>query len=206
MSPEGRAVDQGDGVSIGDQFQTILKAAQSGAEWAVGKLYFDLQPLLLRYLRLRASNDVEDVASETWLSVMAGLAGFSGTEEAFRRWVFTIARRRLVDSFRRSSKGVGAVLLTAEVPDRADPDDTESTVMAALATESALGLLSLLPRRQAAVVRLRVLDGFDAEQVGTIVDRRPAAVRVLQHRGLSRLARELKTAGRQPVHLGQAGR
>ena len=185
-------------MSIGNQFQSILEAAQLGAEWAVAELYLDLQPSVLRYLRLRAPNGVEDVASETWLSVMTGLARFSGREDAFRGWVFTIARRRLVDSIRQSSRAAGVFSLTAEVPERAGPDDTESTVMATLATETALSSLAVLPCRQAAVVRLRVLGGLDAQQVGAIVDRRPAAVRVLQHRGLSRLAREVGPPAASP--------
>ena len=189
---------------IGDQFESVLEAAQLGAEWAVTALYADLQPSVLQYLRLRAPNDMEDVASETWLSVMSGLSRFSGQENAFRGWVFTIARRRLVDSFRRSSKGAGALSLTAEVPDRAGPDDTESTVMVALATEVTLDCVAILPCEQAAVVRLRVLDGLGSEQVGGILNRRPDAVRVLQHRGLKRLARELEMAARQPHRLNDA--
>jgi DNA-directed RNA polymerase specialized sigma24 family protein len=36
------------------------------------------------------------VAGENWLQVVTGLAGFRG-EEAFRAWLFTIARHRAVN-------------------------------------------------------------------------------------------------------------
>jgi RNA polymerase sigma-70 factor (ECF subfamily) len=42
------------------------------------------------------------------------------------------------------------------------------------------------------VVLLRVLGGFTAQEVGVIVGKSPGAVRVLQHRGLRRLASELE--------------
>src|SRR5205814_6232262 len=83
--------------SLGDQFKGILTAAQDGGEWAVAILYRWLHPAVVSYLRVRAGDDAEDLASETWLAVARALPGFTGDEAAFRSWVFTIAHRRLVD-------------------------------------------------------------------------------------------------------------
>src|SRR2546430_3860647 len=74
-----------------------MAAAKAGSEWALASLYRDVQPPLLGYLRARSPADAEDVASETWLAVTRSLPRFSGDEGGFRAWVFTIARRRLVD-------------------------------------------------------------------------------------------------------------
>ena len=46
----------------------------------------------------------EDVASETWVSVVKGLARFTGDEAGWRAWVFTIARSRLYDAQRRAAR------------------------------------------------------------------------------------------------------
>src|ERR1043166_1501506 len=83
------------------RFDSTLSAAQSGAEWALGSLYRRLQPTLLRYLRAQEPGEAEDLASEVWLDIAHGIGRFKGDEPAFRRWAFTIARRRLID-FRRS--------------------------------------------------------------------------------------------------------
>jgi Sigma-70 region 2 len=64
-----------------------------GDEGAVARLFRDLQPLLLRYLRVTvAPGSAEDIAWDTWLDVVAGLEGFSSGEMQFRAWLFTIAR------------------------------------------------------------------------------------------------------------------
>ena len=57
-----------------------------------------------------------------------------------------------------------------------------------LALDAALAHLSRLPRDQAEVILLRVVVGLDADSVGEILGKRPGTVRVLQHRGLERLA------------------
>ena len=137
-----------------DVFERVLAEAKAGAEWAITALYRDIQPSLLRYLRSQAPADAEDLASEVWLDVASGLDRFEGDETAFRRWLFTIARRRLIDLRRRDGRR------------RAVPD-------------------------QAEVVLLRVIGGFTVDDVAAIVGKKPGAIRVLQHRGLKRLAEEL---------------
>jgi RNA polymerase sigma-70 factor (ECF subfamily) len=64
-----------------------------------------------------------------------------------------------------------------------------------MALDAALRRVARLPADQAEVVALRVLAGLSAEQVAEIVGKRAGAVRVLQHRGLRRLANELAAEG-----------
>jgi hypothetical protein len=43
-------------------------------------LWRDVNPVLLRYLRVAAPGAAEDVAAETWVQVIRGLPGFCGDE------------------------------------------------------------------------------------------------------------------------------
>jgi hypothetical protein len=83
------------------RFQEMLAAAQTGNREAIGGAYERLHPDLLRYLRAVAGAEAEDIAAQSWLDVVAAVSRFEGDEMAFRRWVFTIARRRVADSQRR---------------------------------------------------------------------------------------------------------
>ena len=67
-----------------------LERARSGDEAGFLELWRALQPRLLRYLRVLSCGDAEDVASETWLQVVRDLHRFSGSEDDFRRWLFTV--------------------------------------------------------------------------------------------------------------------
>lgn len=181
-------------MSLGEHFGAVLAAARTGPEWALAALYREFHPGLLRYLRAQEPNDGEDLVSETWLDAVAGLDRFEGDEWAFRRWLFTIARRRLIDHRRRVERRASTSL--DAFGQRPGPDDTEATVLAANETEAALARIATLPPGQAEVVLLRVLAGFEVADVAKIVGKKPGAVRVLQHRALQRLAEQLARDGR----------
>ncbi|CAN5170154.1 RNA polymerase sigma factor [soil metagenome] len=183
-------------MSLGEQFAAVLAAARTGAEWALSALYREFHPGLLRYLRAQEPNDGEDLVSETWLDAVAGLDRFQGGEWAFRRWLFTIARRRLIDHRRRGERMRRASRSLDEFGQGPGPDDTEAAVLAANETEAALARIAALPPGQAEVVLLRVLAGFEVADVAKIVGKKPGAVRVLQHRALQRLAEQLARDGR----------
>lgn len=176
---------------VGGDFPEVLAAAQAGGEWAIATLFRDGQPRLLRYLRAQAGDAADDLASETWLDVARNLRSFEGDEDAFRGWVFTIARRRLIDHRRRSGRRVRTV--GGNVPEIAGPLDTEAIALGhgALGDAAARRLVASLPDELADIVLLRVVAGLDVAEVAAIVGRRPGTVRVLQHRAMQRLRREL---------------
>jgi RNA polymerase sigma-70 factor (ECF subfamily) len=175
-------------------FQGALAAARLGQEWAVALLWRDLHPRILRYLRVAVGDsDAEDVASDVWLEVARGLGRFDGDESAFRAWVFTIARRRVIAAGRTVQRRRTDPMSPQQF-DRA-PADRPDELEARLALDAALRRVARLPADQAEVVALRVLAGLSAEQVAEIVGKRAGAVRVLQHRGLRCLADELSAEG-----------
>jgi RNA polymerase sigma-70 factor, ECF subfamily len=171
-----------------EQFKGILAAARTGEEWAVAVLYREFQPMLLRYLRMLEAGEGEDLASETWADVAAGLSRFRGDEQAFARWLFTIARRRLIDLQRRRGRAISAA---SQLKALEACESAEGAALARSETELALARLAALPRGQAEVILLRVVAGLRVSDVAEILGKKAGTVRVLQHRGLKRLAEEL---------------
>jgi RNA polymerase sigma-70 factor (ECF subfamily) len=179
---------------IGEEFESVLAAAQEGSEVAFSRLWRDGNPALLRYLRVTAPEAAEDVAAETWVQVVRGLAGFRGDEQGWRGWLFTTARRRAIDEARRRSRRLEKALeetLPGRLP--AAPD-TADLVIQHIDTRSALSLVARLPPHQAEVILLRVVAGLDTETVARMLRRSPGAVRVAAHRGLRRMAAILAEA------------
>jgi RNA polymerase sigma-70 factor (ECF subfamily) len=164
----------------------MVAAACSGDEPAFVVLFREIQPGLLRYLRALSGGAAEDIAAETWLHVVRGLARFSGGAQGFRGWVFTIAHARMVDA--RRASGRRPETLTDTMPDRASGRDVLRDVEEIISTEAALGLLRELPEAQAQVLMLRVVAGLDVATTAEVLGRTPNHVRVLAHRGLRALA------------------
>ncbi len=174
------------------EFGEVLAAAQQGAQWAIAVLWHELHPRLLRFLRGLDPAAAEDVEAETWLAASRDLATFSGDDQQFRAWMFTIARNRLIDWRRRESRRRSVTVTPDMLVDRRADDDPAGTAVDAMRADAAVALVrGCLPRDQAEVILLRVLGGLDVAEVAAIVGKQPGNVRVLQHRGLRRLAEHL---------------
>jgi RNA polymerase sigma-70 factor (ECF subfamily) len=173
-------------MGLGAEFESVLQAARVGASWALTSLYRELHPALLRYLRVQDPTHYEDIASEVWVAAASGLGRFEGGEHDLRKWLFTIARRRLIDLRRRERRERERMpslsLLTPPV------GNSEEEAMEGLATEAALAAVASLPEDQCEVVLLRVLGGLEVREVAALLHKSKGAVRVLQHRALRRLA------------------
>lgn len=180
------------------ELELALVAARAGDEVGFATLWRDLHPRLLRYLRVRGDEGAEDLAAETWMHVVKGLAGFEGGLADFRAWLFTIARHRAIDQGRARARGLSMVPV-ADPAEAAGPEATtpsaEDDAVENHATAAALRLVATLPPAQAEMVMLRVVAGLDVAHVARLLDKRPGAVRVGVHRALKTLSR---TAGDRP--------
>jgi RNA polymerase sigma-70 factor, ECF subfamily len=179
---------------IGAAFGLTLASAQGGDETAFACLFRDIQPTLLRYLHV-ITPEAEDVAGDTWLQVVKGLPRFHGGEEAFRAWLFTIARHRAVDAGRSRSRRADVPLTLTEVAEQPLAPDAAELALEAISTRSVMVLIKSLPRDHAEIIMLRVVAGLEAADVARIVGKTPGAVRVTAHRALRRLADLAERAG-----------
>jgi RNA polymerase sigma-70 factor (ECF subfamily) len=177
---------------IGGRFGELLAAAQRGDEGAFTVLWRDANPGLVRYLRVIVATDAEDVAGETWTSVIRGFRTFRGDEDGWRCYLFAIARRRAIDHARYRSRRPES-LVGEPIRDRVGGDVADEA-LENLDTRRALRLVASLPPLQAEVLMLRVVAGLDVNAVARIVGKSPGAVRVAAHRALKALARTLEPA------------
>ena len=177
-------------MTIGSDFPAVLDAARMGADWALTALYRDLQPRLLRYLALNEPASAEDLASEVWIGVAQGLRRFSGDEDDFRAWIFTIARRRLLD-LRRKAEHRRAVPVPPHVLAALGvTGDVEEEAVRGLEADRTISRLAALSPDQSDVLLLRVVAGLSVSEVAEVLGKRPGTVRVLQHRALRCLAEQ----------------
>jgi RNA polymerase sigma-70 factor (ECF subfamily) len=166
----------------------LIARARAGDGDALSQLWRELNPLLLRYLRGRVGMGADDVAAQTWLDATRGLNEFTGDDDDFRRWLFTIARRRLIDEFRRRDRRPeDPVWPPPAVAALADGGFDRTDDLA-----SALRLVRELTPDQADAVLLRVVADLDVAQVAIVMGRSEGSVRVLVHRGLRRLQQILE--------------
>lgn len=177
---------------IGPGFDSVLLAAQSGAAWALERLYQVFSPVVLGYLRIQGAGDPEDLTNEVFLGVFQRIQAFAGDEEKFRSWIFTIAHSRLIDERRRLSR---RPLVTQEAPD-APVDglggDTEQDALDRLSSRRVQALCESLVPDQRDVLLLRLMAGMTVEAIAESLDKSEGAVKALQRRGLANLRKVLE--------------
>jgi RNA polymerase sigma-70 factor (ECF subfamily) len=144
----------------GERFETVMTAASTGVEWAIGLLYREFHPAALRYLKARGAHAPEAAAEQVWLEVARGLQDFSGDETAFRLWLFDLARRPLA------------------TVSRADPAHLEERAREPMS--EALSKVAALPSDHADVLLLRALGRFDVDDVASLTGQDAGAVRLLE--------------------------
>ncbi len=170
----------------------VVAAAGKGEHWALTELFRAYQPSLLRFLRAQEPRAADDLAGEVWIAVARGLDQFTGDEAGFRGWLYTIARRRLIDHRRRCVRqrtdAVSSDVLDTTV-EWGLGGDPAGEVLDRLGAQGAVDtLVAELTADQAEAVLLRVVGGLSVAETALIMQRPPGAVRVLCHRALRRLA------------------
>lgn len=174
----------------------LVRRAAQGDERATHDLLAHVHPLALRYCRTRlarlpgdARHFVDDLAQEVCLAVLCALPRYRDEGRPFEAFVFAIASHKVADLQRAAMRGPGSTAVPADdLPEK--PDEALGPEERALLSSDAAwakDLLSCLPANQRELIVLRVAVGLTAEETGQVLGMSPGAVRVAQHRALSKL-------------------
>lgn len=161
---------------------TLVETARRDPE-AFAALYRQYLTPVYRYLLRRSSNvhDAEDLTAQVFLEALEGLAAHRYRRGGcFAAWLFTIARRRLVDFYRqRPAAPLG------------DPPSPEPGLLAAVEKGEDLQrlarLLARLDEQRQELLRLRFSAGLSFAQIGLLEGRSEAAVKMAVYRALDYL-------------------
>ncbi len=151
-----------------------------------GEVYRRFAPAVRGYLRGQRVDDPEDLLGEVFLRVARSLSRFRGDEEHLRRWVFAIARNRVIDAGRHRARS--PLLVERPLP------ELPAAPPAAPIDPELLDALGALTAEQREVIVLRFVADLSLEEVADITRRSVGAVKSMQHRALEQLARILTGA------------
>jgi len=167
---------------IGPSFPTVLGAAQRGDEQAFVELWRDLQPAVLRYLRVAAPAAAEDLAADTFEKACRNWRRFDPRRGSAKTWLCQIARSAAIDHFRserRRRRREETYALREPVAEDATFGEGLSPWL-----ERALGRLSAAERE---VIALRVVLEIDGESAARLLGISPTACSTRLHRAVRKL-------------------
>jgi RNA polymerase sigma-70 factor (ECF subfamily) len=191
----------------------LVAALRAGDESAFAELldryHVSLVRLATTFVGSRAT--AEDVAQETWIGVIRGIAQFEG-RSSLKTWIFRILTNRAKTRAEREGRVVPFSALDddpAVEPSRFVPEGTaaaqswltpprsweglpENRLLAAETRERIRAAIDALPPAQRTVIQLRDVDGWGSADVCNVLGISESNQRVLLHRARSKVRRALE--------------
>jgi len=159
-----------------DDEAALVETARHSAD-AFAVLYRRYVTPIYRYLYSRTGNDADaqDLTAQVFLEALEHLPRYRDRGN-FAAWLFTIARRRAVDHYRRTPSV--ALDDIDDLPARSDPvtDVIERETLERLDT-----LVTQLDDGQRELLRLRFAGGLTFQQIGVVQGRSEAATKMALH-------------------------
>jgi RNA polymerase sigma-70 factor (ECF subfamily) len=155
----------------------LLRAYLGGDRQAFARLYDKYDRPCFQFIRrlLGSSGaEAEDLHQETWLAVSRHAGSFDSRKAGFGAWLYTIARRKVWDHFRKQK--ITPLVSTQEEVIAAVPDPGPTPFQQAESRETALAIVKAveaLPLVQRETFLLFVECGLSLEEIAEITQVSP---------------------------------
>lgn len=173
-------------------WDALADAAASGDRTATEALLAVVRPPIVQYCRARIGSRTtgyaaaEDVAQDALLAVLTALPRYRETGAGFRAFVYGIASKKVIDHFRREQRHPTRYLM--EEVDVVDPaTGPEKRALDGDLVRRLNPILEQLAPELREILTLRLILGMSASETAEAVSSTPGAVRVAQHRALTKL-------------------
>jgi RNA polymerase sigma-70 factor (ECF subfamily) len=196
---------------------SLVEALRRGDEKAFAALIERYHASLLRLalMYVATKEQAEDVVQETWIGVLNGIDKFEG-RSSLKTWIFRILINRAKTKGVRESRSVPFSSLATEAEENepsvdparfqqhgrtagawsAPPESWEGIPEDRLLSAEARGVvdaaIAALPESQRAVITLRDVKGFSAQEACEVLGLSEANQRVLLHRARSKVRARLE--------------
>ncbi|WNV89738.1 sigma-70 family RNA polymerase sigma factor [Umezawaea sp. Da 62-37] len=179
-----------------DDLSGVVTLAMAGNRQAVERLLTSIRPLVVRYCRARIGRQersfasADDVAQEVCVGVLTALPTYRDQGRPFLAFVYGIAAHKVADAHRASARNRSEPV--SDVPDAPETEaGPELLAMRGELSREMATLLKVLPDKQREILLLRIVVGLSAEETAQAIGSTPGAVRVAQHRALTKLRKTM---------------
>jgi RNA polymerase sigma-70 factor (ECF subfamily) len=182
----------------------VVRALKAGDERVFAELVDAYGPGLLRMARMyvRDREVAADVVQETWIAVLRGIDRFEG-RSSLKTWIYRILINTAKTRGQRESRSIPFSAATGDNEAAVDPErflenggwrlgpgawaTPEEELLSGETRDEILSAIERLPDAQRAVITMRDVEGFSADEVAQALGVSDGNQRVLLHRARSKV-------------------
>jgi len=163
-----------------------MRAAQQGDKACYNKLLIAITPVLRRFVQGRIFNTdaIEDIVQEILLAIHKSRHTYNA-EEPFERWMYGVARYKMIDYLRKMTRHTQKEVLTdnfetfLHIPSNSNREGVPA--------QDLKDALAQLPDKQRKIINMMKLDGYSVTETATEMKMSESAVKVAAHRGYKKM-------------------
>lgn len=189
-SAETEAADSQPAARIQDIDSACLQALADGDRTAFAGIVERWQSRLINFFFRSTGNraDAEDLAQETFIELHRAAVRYQA-QGSFSAFIFTLARRRLIDRHRKTSRRPLEFVDPGEFFMQSQPETEDCSREIEEAFHRAL---ATLPDNQRCAILLLQQQGLSYEEIAQSLDASVSAIKTWIHRARTHLREELK--------------
>ena len=167
------------------ELKNYLQKAQSGDQEAFAGIYDHFADKIYRFIYFRVGHKevAEDILSDTFVKSWQKINQIN-SPSALSAWLYQIARNNIIDYYRLKKETVALEDVQDFLEDEVSPVDI---INLSLQQKKIFELLNQLPSEQRDVVKYKFFEDLTNEEIAYILGKSEGAIRVIQHRAISKL-------------------
>lgn len=160
------------------------------------QVYEEYFPKIYNYIYYQVNNQAatDDLVSSVFIKVIEHIDKYDNQKASFSTWIFTIARRVVIDYYRKSRK-------------ESDIDDYVDAVQCSLTFEDAYrayteekngdveALVNILNEKEKPIIYLRYFEGISFQEIAKRLNKNSSTIRTIHERALKKMLTYLKENG-----------
>lgn len=174
--------------------ESLVAGLKAGSSSAIQYAVETYAPKLYRYAiyQLGEHTAAEDIAAETVARMLEKIGQYKDSGAPFQAWLFSIARNLIRDTYRHR-KNTELISLDASM----GSDEiqrlgaTDERIEGMAQRDELVHIMSSLTEEQRQILTLRIVEGWQPQEIATLLGRSIDSVKSLQYRALQVMKRQM---------------